>query len=58
MTDQTPIARAAKAAAWEEGRRAEETAWLHASGGHPVEEGDMCYECSTENPYRKDQADE
>ena len=42
-----------KAEAWEQGKRAEEKAWIHAFDGHPVEEGDMCDQCSTDNPYRE-----
>lgn len=42
-----------KAEAWEQGKRAEETAWIHVLDGHPVEEGDMCDQCPTDNPYRE-----
>lgn len=42
-----------QAEAWEQGKRAEEKAWIHAFDGHPVEEGDMCDQCSTDNPYRE-----
>ena len=47
-----------KAEAWEQGRRAEEKAWIHVFDGHPVEEGDMCDQCSTDNPYREETNDE
>lgn len=43
-----------KAEAWDEGKRAEETAWMHTFNGHPVEEGDVCDQCPTDNPYRKE----
>jgi len=41
-----------KAAAWDQGQRAEETAWKHVFDGHPVPEGEMCGQCEVRNPYR------
>lgn len=42
-----------KAEAWDEGKRASDTAWEHAYFGHPVPEGEFCPECCTGNPYRQ-----
>lgn len=44
-----------KAEAWDEGYSASETTWKHTYDGHPAPEGEICPECSTGNPYRKEQ---
>ncbi len=43
---------AIKRDAWEDGKRAESTAWRHVFDGHPVPEGEPCDECGGRNPYR------
>ena len=45
-----------KAEAWEEGHSSSDTSWDHIYSGHSVPEGELCPECFTGNPYRKEDA--